>query len=92
MQVGEYVIACGIQDEPVFAWWDPYVMRKRDVIVSAVKAPIHRTAHKYGIEMPALGRDIVQNARDLDRKNGNTLWMDLLAKEMGNLNIAFQCL
>ena len=82
MQVGEYVIARGIQDEPAFAWWVPYVMRKRDVIVSAVKAHVRRTAHKYGIEMPAPGRDIVQNARDLDRKNGNTLWMDLLAKEI----------
>ena len=90
MQVGEYVIACGIQDEPAFAWWVPYVMRKRDVIVSAVKACVCRTTHKYGIEMPAPGRDIVQNARDLDRKSCNTLWMDLLAKGMGNLNIAFQ--
>ena len=57
-----------------------------------MKAWVHWTTHKYGIEMPAPGRDIVQNARDLDRKNGNTLWMDSLAKEMGNLNIAFQYL
>jgi hypothetical protein len=42
--------------------------------------------------MPEPGQDIVQNARDLDLKNGNTLWMDSLAKEMGNLNIAFQYL
>ena len=42
--------------------------------------------------MPGPGRDIVQNARDLDRKNSNTLWMDSLAMEMGNLNIAFQYL
>ena len=41
VQVGEYVIACGIQDEPAFAWWIPYVMRKNDVIVSAVQARIH---------------------------------------------------
>ena len=42
--------------------------------------------------MPAPGRDIVQNAMDLDRKNGDTFWMDLLVKEMGQLNIAFQYL
>ena len=90
MQVGEYVISCGIQN--AFAWWVPYVMRKRDVIVSAVKSQIRRTTHKYGIEMPVPGKDIVQNAIDLDRRNGNTLWMDLLAKDMGNLMIAFEIL
>ena len=28
----------------------------------------------------------------MERKKGNTLWMDLLAKEMGNLNVAFEYL
>jgi hypothetical protein len=92
VQVGEYVIARGIQYEPAFAWWVPYVMRKRDIIVSAVKTRVRRTTHKYGIEMPTPGRDIVQNAMDLDRRNGNTFWMDSLAKEMGNLNVAFEYL
>jgi hypothetical protein len=57
-----------------------------------VKSRVRRTTHKYGIEMPAPGRDIVQNAIDLDRKNGDTFWMDSLAKEMRNLNIAFEYL
>jgi len=92
VQVGAYVIARGIQDEPAFAWWVPYVMRKRDIIVSMVKSRVRRTTHKYGIEMPAPGREIVQNAIDLDRKNGDTFWMDSLAKEMRNLNIAFEYL
>ena len=42
--------------------------------------------------MPAPGRDIVQNSIELDRCNGNTLWMDALAKDMGNLMIAFKIL
>ena len=33
VQVGEYVIACGIQNEPAFAWCVPYVMRKREDII-----------------------------------------------------------
>jgi hypothetical protein len=57
VQVSEYVIARGLQDEPAFAWWVPYTMRKRDIIVSAVKARVRRTTHKYGIEMPAVGRN-----------------------------------
>ncbi len=86
VQVGAYVIARGIQDEPAFAWWVPYIMRKRDIIVSLVKSCVRWTTHKYGIELPAPGRDLVQNAID----NGDTFWMDLLAKEMCNLNIAFE--
>ncbi len=35
VQVGEYVISCGIQNEHAFAWWVPYIMQKHDVIVSA---------------------------------------------------------
>ena len=67
VQVCEYVISCGIQDEPAFAWWVPYVMQKRDVIVSVVKSRIRRTTHKYGIEMPAPGNNVVQNSIYLDR-------------------------
>jgi len=42
--------------------------------------------------MPVPGKDVVQHAIDLDRQNGNTLWRDFLAKEMGNLMIAFKVL
>jgi len=42
--------------------------------------------------MPASGKNIVQNAIDLDRQNGDTLCMDSLAKEMGNLMVAFKIL
>ena len=47
VQIGAYVIARGIQDEPAFAWLVPYVMRKRDIIVSMVKSCVRRTTHKY---------------------------------------------
>ena len=92
VQVGEYVISCGIQNEPAFAWWVPYVMQKRDVIVSSVKSQIKRTTNKYGIEMPVPGKNIVQKAIYLDHQNGDTLWKDSLANEMGNLMIAFKIL
>ena len=32
VQVGKYVIAQGIENEPSFAWWVPYVIQKRDII------------------------------------------------------------
>ena len=92
VQVGQYVIARGIEHEPAFAWWVPYVMQKGNYIVSAVKLRMRRTTHKYGIEMPEPGKNIVQNSIDLDRQNGNTFWKDALAKEMGTLMIAFEIL
>jgi len=42
--------------------------------------------------MPGPGKDIIQNSIELDRCNGNTFWTDELAKEMGNLMIAFEIL
>ena len=67
-------------------------MRKRDIMVSALKSRIKKATHKYGVEMPMPGKNVAQNAIDLDRRNGTTLWMDLLAKEMGSLMIAFEIL
>jgi len=95
VQVGEYVIAHGLQDEPAFAWLVPYVMHKRDIIVSSIKSRVRKTTHKYGIKMPAVGRThdgVMRNAEELDHKNGNTFWMDSMRKEMGNLIVAFKIL
>jgi hypothetical protein len=44
--------------------------------------------HKFGIEIPKT----VKEALALDRKNGNTLWADAIAKEMREVRIAFNIL
>ena len=49
VEVAEYATARGIADEAAFAWWVPFTLRKRDVILSAVKSRIRNTTHKYGI-------------------------------------------
>jgi len=64
------------------------VLRKRDVIVSAVNSRVRKISHKYGIELPTS----VKHAIEIDRKNGNTLWQDALSKEMGNVCVAFEIL
>jgi hypothetical protein len=64
VQVREYVTARDIAEEPTFAWWVPYVLRKRNVIVSAVNSRIRKTSHKYGIELPTS----VKHAIDIDKK------------------------
>ena len=30
VKVAEYTMACDIGEEPAFAWWVPYLLRKRD--------------------------------------------------------------
>lgn len=88
VEVAEFARARDIADEPAFAWWVPYTLRKREVILSKIKARIRKTNRKYGIEIPTN----VEHAMRLDRENGNTLWRDALAKEMTNVGVAFEIL
>jgi hypothetical protein len=81
-------MAHDIGEEPAFAWWVPYVLRKRDVIVTAVYSQVQKMSHKYGIELPRSHK----NAIEIDCKHGNTFWQDALAKEMGNVCITFEIL
>jgi len=53
------------------------VLRKQDIIISAVNSRVRRTSHKYGIEVPTS----VKHAIEIDRKNKNTFWADVLKKE-----------
>jgi hypothetical protein len=90
VQVAEYLVAQNIADEPAFAWWIHYVLRKHDIIVLKFNAQIWQRTHKYGIEMPAPGKNTIANTIELDRWNGNTFWMNSLGKEIGNLIVAFK--
>ena len=88
VETAEYARARGISNEPAFTWWVPYTLRKREVILAAVKNQIRRTTHKYGVKIP---RD-VKHAHKIDARNGNTLWRDALKKEMYNVGVAFEIL
>ena len=88
VEVADFAKARGIADEPAFSWWVPYMLRKRDVIISKVKSRIRKTTHKYGIEMATS----VGHAYEIDKGNGNTLWRDAIKKEMTNVGIAFEVL
>ena len=54
IEVSEFSTSHGISDEPAFAWWVPYTLRKRDKIISAVNNRVKRTTHKYGVAVPCL--------------------------------------
>ena len=88
VECAEVAKARGIHDEPAFVWWVLYTLRKRDVIIYAVKARVRKTTHKYGIEVPRS----VKQAYEIDAKNGNDFLYKAPEKEMHNLGIAFEIL
>ena len=88
IEVSEFAKARGIVDEPAFAWWVPYTMRKRDIILSVINSCIHKTTHMYGIEIPTS----IEHGHRLDRENGNNFWRDANATKMKNVEVAFEVL
>ena len=88
VETAEYARARGISNEPAFAWWVPYTLRKREVIVAVVKNQIRRMTHKYGIKIP---RD-VEHVHEIDARNDNIPCRDALKKEMYNVGVAFEIL
>ena len=88
VEVAEFAKARGIDQEPAFCWWVPYVLRKRDVIIASVTQRARKTTHKYGIEMPT----DIEHAKRLDEKNGNAFWIDAIKKEMHEVGVAFEIL
>ena len=86
--VAEYATAQEIIEEPAFACWCPYVLRKRDRITAGVKARVLKKRLKYGFEVP----ETVAQAIELNEINGNTLWQDGIEKEITAVRVAFKTL
>ena len=69
-------------------WWVPFTLRKRDRIIASINSRVRRRSHKFRIELPTS----IAHAKQLDKANGNTLWMDALSKEMFEVGVAFKVL
>ena len=85
VELAEYAVRNGIQDEPAFAWWVPYTLKKRQRIISKAKTKYWDRTHKYGVRIPKS----IQEAKQIDEENGDTLWMDAVRMEMKNVRVAF---
>jgi hypothetical protein len=91
LEMAEYAITQGIDQEPAFNWWVPQVLRLHKCIISLVKKrkmSYLKKNMKFGIKVPTL----VDHALKIDKRNGNTLWAKAIAKEMKDVRIAFKCL
>ena len=91
IECAEYAVAQNLQAESAFNWWIIFVLKKRERIISLAKkrnARYLKRNQKFGIDLP----NNVEEARGLDKKNGNTLWADAIATEMANFKVAFKLL
>jgi hypothetical protein len=86
VQVAEYAVANKIAEQPVFAWWVPYVLRKRERIIQKVKSRYWKHTHKYRVELPKS----VTQALAINRNMGTSFWKDAIEKEMKNVLPAFE--
>ena len=73
IEMASYAEAVGISKEPVFAWWVPYTLRKRNLIIKAVNSRLKHSS-KYGIEVPLN----IKEALKFDDKNGNHYWRNAI--------------
>lgn len=72
-------------EEPAFAWWVPYTLKKSKVILSKIKSKYWQRTHKYGIRIPKTVKEAIQ----LDIENKNTYWQDAIKEEMKKIREAF---
>ena len=86
VEVAEFALATRISIEPAFAWWVPFVLKKRNRILAKVKSKYWLRTHKFGIRI----LKSVEEARKIDEQNGDTLWWDAICKEMKNVCSAFE--
>jgi hypothetical protein len=78
VELASYATGQKIDDQPAFAWWVPYVLTTSGIrILQKVKSKYWSRTHKYGIRMPKN----IKEAIEIDREQGNTLWMDAIKLE-----------
>jgi len=86
VQLAEYARQRDVLETPAFAWWVPYVIKKRQRIISKTKSKYWTRTHKFGIRLP----HSVEEALAIDNENGDALWLDAICKEMKNVRVAFE--
>ena len=57
LEVAEYCQENNLLQEPAIAWWANYTIKKRNQIISKVKAKVKKRSLKYGIQVPRTVRE-----------------------------------
>lgn len=88
LECAQYAKSRNLLDEPAFAWWCPYVLKKVKAIIKATTHRKVRKKIKFGVVVP----DTYEEALELDKENGNDLWSKSIDKEIKNVKVAFKLL
>ena len=86
LELAEYAIAQGIQDEPAFKWWVPQTVNHMRRLVKKVKKKYWKTTHKYRVKLP----HSVDEALRIDEQTGTSLWKNAIDKELRVVKIAWE--
>ena len=86
LQLAQQAVQNRISEQPAFAWWIKYVLKKGDRIVSKTASKYWQKTHKYGVRIPKS----VKEALQIDKENGDTKWWDAIFQEMVNVRPDFQ--
>ena len=76
VEVAEYARARGIDKEPAFKWWVPHTLKKRLVILAALKKRVNKTTHKYGIDIATSVEHALNLTEKMETTSGrkNLIW------------------
>ena len=88
IELAEYAVENGIDDEPAFNWWVSTVMRQRNRIIGKVKKRHWATTHKFGIRLPKN----VEEALQIDKDTGTDFWAKAIQKERDKVRVAWEAL
>ena len=88
VDIAEYVVGNRTFEESAFAWWVPYTLKKLYHIIAKFKARFLKKSRKFGVEVLTS----VEEPYGLNQKNNNTLWRDVIKKEMTNVAVSFHIL
>ena len=86
LEVSDYAIRNSIGHHPVFAWWVPQTIKRKERIVKQISHRLAKKQFKFGIKVP----NSVNEALSLDKENNNTLWHEAIQKELKNVLVAFR--
>ena len=81
----DYEALQNIDHEPAFNWWENHLLRRRDRVISKAK---HRGAKKYVKMTMEFGIELTKTVHETmtpEKKNGNTLWAEAVAKYMSSI-------
>ena len=78
--MAEFEVENHISEEPDFAWWVKYVLKKGDQIISKTQLFWVKT-QKYRIRV----QNTVNEAINIYKENDDILWWDAIIKEIKNV-------